>query len=58
MTKPGAFVTVNAIFITAAPDGSFSASVDLEEGPNTIDVIASDQTGAMVSTILTVDYIP
>lgn len=57
-TQPGAYVTSNDSFVQAGSDGTFSASVTLVEGPNTIDVIASNQAGDVVSVTLTVTYIP
>lgn len=57
-TRPGAFVTVNETLATVDTAGNFSASVTLEEGPNSIYVIASDASGAVLTAVLTVTYIP
>jgi len=57
-TKPGAFVTVDDQFVTANASGDFTVTVTVTEGINLIDVIASDVSGAVVTTSLTVSYLP
>ena len=56
-TDAGATVWVNGI---VASDGTadWSAVVPLEEGWNTIEVVAEDDMGNGISTTLTVEYIP
>ena len=44
--------------IYVVPAGTFSQAVALEEGPNIIEVIASDMDGNVVDLILTVTYQP
>lgn len=57
-TSPGAVVSVNDAVTIANPQGRFSLSVPLQEGPNVLEVIASDATGEQVYIILTVLYQP
>jgi len=60
-TSPGAVVSVlvNDEVMVADVDqnGNFSVAVSLEEGPNFIEVIASDQHGNEKSTVLAVLYV-
>ena len=61
-TIPGAVVSV-AIDDTVAiadidQDGNFSVTVNLEEGPNLIEVVASDQLGNEKSSSIAVIYVP
>jgi len=39
-------------------DGNFSVTVNLEEGPNIIEVVASDQLGHEKSYSIAVIYVP
>jgi len=57
-TSPGAVVSVNGRVVAVSPGGDFSMVLVLEEGPNTIEVIASDQDGNEVSRIIAVIYQP
>jgi len=57
-TSPGAVVSVNGRVVAVSPGGDFSTVLVLEEGPNTIEVIASDQDGNEVSRIIAVIYQP
>ena len=61
-TTPGAVVSVsvndNVDMANVGSDGAFSLAVTLEEGPNSIEIIASDQTGNEMSSMLSVVYIP
>jgi hypothetical protein len=43
-------LTVNGAIVTVNPDGSFSYPINLQEGPNTITVIATDLAGNQSST--------
>jgi hypothetical protein len=61
-TIPGAVVSA-AIDDTVAiadidQDGNFSVTVNLEEGPNLIEVVASDQLGNEKSSSIAVIYVP
>lgn len=57
-TTPGAVVTVNDEILVAYPDGSFLTYVTLEEGPNLIEIVASDASGNESFVSLTVTYQP
>jgi hypothetical protein len=57
-TSPGAVVSVNDAVAIANAQGRFSVSVPLQEGPNVLEVIASDAAGEQVYIILTVLYQP
>ena len=61
-TTPGAVVSVsvndNVDMANVGSEGDFSLAVTLEEGPNSIEIIASDQTGNEMSSMLSVVYIP
>lgn len=56
--SPGAVVTVNDDIIVVGPDGQFLDNVALSEGPNVIEVIASNTSGSEESVELTVTYEP
>lgn len=57
-TVPDAVVSVNGELATVEADGSFTLSLSLEEGPNAIEVVASDFQGNEAARILTVIYVP
>jgi bacillopeptidase F len=57
MTVPDSYLTVNGIPIVVEGDGSFTTTVVLEEGPNLIEVIASDGGGDEQSAVLAIIYI-
>lgn len=57
-TLVDAVVTVNGDVIEVGPQGEFTASVELEEGPNSIEVIASDFAGHEESRVIPVIYVP
>lgn len=56
-TEADAVLSVNGVTVDVNPDGSFSTMVTLEEGPNSIEVLASDFEGNEGSAILTVIYV-
>lgn len=56
-TEPGADVMINGLSI-AVEDGHFSAMVELEPGPNMIDVLARSSAGKQASKYLTIVYVP
>lgn len=56
-TNPDAVVTVNEIVADVDADGKFSATVSLEEGPNVIEVYASDFEGREAGEVLSVIYV-
>lgn len=51
-------VSVNGDLVDVDGSGKFRTTVELEEGPNIIEIVASDTTGKEASTILTVIYQP
>ena len=57
-TRVDAVVTVNDSLIEPDSDGLFMSNVDLEEGPNIIEVIASVASGEQEELILVVIYVP
>jgi hypothetical protein len=61
-TNPGAVVSVlvndKVTIADVDQNGAFSVAVSLEEGPNFIEVIASDQEGDEKSSTIAVIYIP
>jgi Glucodextranase, domain B len=57
-TAAGAVVTINDEILIMNTDGQFKSTVPLEEGPNLIEVIASDEDGNETSLLLTVIYEP
>jgi hypothetical protein len=56
-TDPGAVVSVNAVVTIADANGNFDAIVSLNEGPNTIEIVASDETGSQASVTLIVTLV-
>ncbi len=58
-TSPDAVVSVNGKIIrTVDIEGNFSTLVSLVEGPNLLEVIATDYRGGQASQVLTVIYAP
>jgi cytochrome oxidase Cu insertion factor (SCO1/SenC/PrrC family) len=55
-TEADAVVSVDGVTIEVGADGKFSTTVTLEEGPNLIQVDASDFEGNEGSIVLTVIY--
>lgn len=58
ITALDAIVSVNGNIVEVAEDGTFSASVNLLEGPNFLEITASDYGGNQASKIITVIYLP
>ncbi len=56
-TEADAVVSVDGVTIEVGADGEFSTTVTLEEGPNLIEVMASDFEGNEGSVDLTVIYV-
>jgi uncharacterized protein YfaP (DUF2135 family) len=56
-TTPDAVVTVNSLVAQVDADGNFSVVVTLEDGPNAIEVLASDFQGNQVSQVVTVIHV-
>lgn len=57
-TTPGAVVTVNSQVAEVDAEGNFSVTVTLDEGPNALEVLASDFEGNQASQVVTVIYVP
>ena len=57
-TSPDAEVSVSGTLIDVDAQGNFAAMVELEEGPNVIEVIATDYGDNEDYCILTVIYTP
>ena len=57
-TSPGAEVSINGELIDIDEQGNFAVLVELDEGPNVIEVIATDYEGVEDYCILTVIYTP
>ncbi len=57
-TVVGAVVSVNGNLVDVDASGKFQTMVKLDEGPNIIEVVASDVTGNELSAILRVIYEP
>ena len=57
-TTADAVVSVNGAVVEVDAQGSFEATVTLEDGPNLIEVVASDLTGAEESVDIVVVYLP
>lgn len=55
-TDIDATVSINGNIVEVADDGSFNAMVDLLDGPNVIDVIASNPAGSQSGKTITVIY--
>jgi hypothetical protein len=54
----GAVVSVNDDIIIVGDDQQFKSTVSLDEGPNLIEIIASDDNGTETSLILVITYEP
>jgi hypothetical protein len=56
-TSPEAIVSVDDQADIAGDDGSFSIAVNLEDGPNLVDIIASNDNGDEVEVLLVVNAV-
>jgi len=54
----GTVISVNDEILIAGADQQFMTTVTLDEGPNLIEVIASDENGNETSVLVTVTYEP
>ncbi len=57
-TSPDAVVSINGELVEVDEEGNFTMMVVLEEGPNIIEVIASDLEGNQESRTLVIMYVP
>jgi hypothetical protein len=55
---PDTVVSINDEVVVVGPEGQFTTVVALVEGPNAIEIVASDVEGTEVDTILSVVYQP
>ena len=55
---PDTVVTVNDEILIVDPEQEFKVSIPLEEGPNLIEIVASDINGNEIDQLLTVYYEP
>lgn len=58
ITDPGSNVRVNNYYAVVSGDGSFSSRIKLEEGENTVTVIASDEAENQTQQQIKVSYAP
>ena len=56
-TRVDAVVTVNDTVVEPDGDGRFEATVQLEEGPNIIEIVSSVASGEQLELVLVVIYI-
>ncbi len=56
--SPGDVVSINDDVVLVGADGQFQTTITLTEGPNLIEVIASDDAGNEKTMELTVTYAP
>ena len=54
----GAVISINDDILLVSDDQQFKTTISLDEGPNLIEIIASDDNGSETSLILTVTYEP
>lgn len=54
----GAVISVNDEILIVGADEQFKTTISLEEGPNLIEILASDENGNEASALLTVTYEP
>jgi hypothetical protein len=57
ITSPGAVISANSEFDTADNQGNFAITVSLDEGPNVVELVASDASGNEVTLSITVSYV-
>jgi len=57
-TTSDAVLTFNDEIVIAGPDGAFMVTVPLDEGPNLVQMVASDAEGNETTFELTVTYEP
>lgn len=57
-TTPGAVVSIDGDLVDVDASGKFQAQVSLEEGPNVLEITASDDKGSEVSSVVRLVYEP
>jgi hypothetical protein len=58
ITSVDAIVSVNGVILEVQYDGTFELTLILDEGPNIVDVVASDLDGSQVNSSLVIISIP
>jgi hypothetical protein len=58
LAPAGTVLSINDDILIVGADGQFKTTLSLEEGPNLIEFVASDEAGNQTSLILTVVYEP
>lgn len=58
LTGTDAIVTVQGVGITVDAVGVFSTTIALDQGPNVIDVVATDADGRVLSAVIAIIYRP
>ena len=58
LAPAGTVVSVNDDILIVGADGQFKSTLSLDEGPNLVEIVASDGSGNEASQILTVTYEP
>jgi hypothetical protein len=58
LAPAGSVVSVNDDILVVGEGQQFKSTISLDEGPNLIEVVASDDNGNETSVILTVTYEP
>lgn len=56
--SPDATVSVNGLLTSRGPEGEFTLDLQLDEGPNLLEIIATDLTGRHQEIVRTVIYVP
>ena len=56
--QAGTVISINELILIVDSDQQFTATVTLEEGPNLIEIIASDADGNELFALLTITYEP
>jgi len=58
VTSVDAIVSVNDVILEVQPDGTFELTVILAEGPNVVDIVASNLDGSWINYSLSIISIP
>ncbi|MGE5265057.1 MAG: hypothetical protein ACM3S0_16880 [Acidobacteriota bacterium] len=57
-TTPGAVVSIDGDLVDVEASGKFQAQVTLEEGPNVLEITASDDKGSELNSVVRLIYEP
>jgi len=58
LAPAGAVISINDEILIVAADGQFKTTISLDEGPNLLEIVGSDENGNEAAIILTVTYEP